>query len=497
MFYDAENFSVDLNDWDLSSVTNTNAMFYNTQNFTADMSNWVFGPVINSSYMFRADKTGWTNATNMKTWDMSAVKSTSLMFYDAENFSVDLSDWDLSSVTNTSSMFHLTKNFTANMSNWKFGPLTNSAYMFRADKSGWTNDTNMNTWDTSAIISMNLMFYDADNFSVDITDWDTSSVINMTKMFNRASNIDQDFGKWDVSNVSTMSRMFLSSPDLSQVNYESMLVNWQKNGVQDNVTMNTGGAEYQTCAAVNARYHLTEINNWNFGTTDTLLTGGCSAVATVEISSSNSDLENIGGNLPVILVNGTLIEDVHIHVKDLGTGTAASGIDYLFSLDVLGEIIVIPAGIYDGTEQIAIASFSIINDLDIEIDETINFEISFPLGELKLGTNTTHTYTIVNDDIDTDGDGVVNSVDLDNDNDGIPDAIEKGTGTTPLDSDGDGVPDYLDLDSDNDGIPDNVEAQSTLGFIPPSGIIDPITGIDTAYGTGLALIDTDGDGIYD
>ena len=54
--------------------------------------------------------------------------------------------------------------------------------------------------------------------------------------------------------------------------------------------------------------------------------------------------------------------------------------------------------------------------------------------------------------------------------------------TETVDTDGDGIPNNLDLDSDNDGIPDNVEAQSTLGFIIPSGISSGITDID---GDGL------------
>lgn len=56
-----------------------------------------------------------------------------------------------------------------------------------------------------------------------------------------------------------------------------------------------------------------------------------------------------------------------------------------------------------------------------------------------------------------------------------------------LDTDNDGIFDRLDLDSDNDGIPDNVEAQTTLGYIPPSGTEASITDID---GDGL-------DDIYD
>ena len=52
--------------------------------------------------------------------------------------------------------------------------------------------------------------------------------------------------------------------------------------------------------------------------------------------------------------------------------------------------------------------------------------------------------------------------------------------TTPFgqDSDRDGIQDHLDIDSDNDGITDNIEAQSTAGFIAPSGIGADITDLN-------------------
>src|SRR5690606_10266101 len=68
------------------------------------------------------------------------------------------------------------------------------------------------------------------------------------------------------------------------------------------------------------------------------------------------------------------------------------------------------------------------------------------------------------------------------------------------DADSDGYENKVDIDSDNDGIPDNVEAQSTLGYVLPSGTVNttgPYPGLWDNYGTGLVPVDTDGDGIPD
>jgi len=57
------------------------------------------------------------------------------------------------------------------------------------------------------------------------------------------------------------------------------------------------------------------------------------------------------------------------------------------------------------------------------------------------------------------------------------------------DADGDGIINSLDLDSDNDGITDNVEAQTTAGYIAPSGTGNP--------DIGGSFIDLDRDGLDD
>jgi gliding motility-associated-like protein len=105
---------------------------------------------------------------------------------------------------------------------------------------------------------------------------------------------------------------------------------------------------------------------------------------------------------------------------------------------------------------------------------------------------------------DTDRDGIADDLDPDADGDGIlnVDEVMAGQDRKTTDSDGDGRPNYLDIDSDNDGVVDNIEAQSTPGYIKPSGIDKDHNGIDDAYdpaqgGTRINPVDTDSDKVPD
>ena len=59
--------------------------------------------------------------------------------------------------------------------------------------------------------------------------------------------------------------------------------------------------------------------------------------------------------------------------------------------------------------------------------------------------------------VDNDEDGIPDFLDPDSDGDGINDIDECETGADCVDTDMDGIPDYIDLDTDNDGIPDEDE----------------------------------------
>ncbi|MGB5226935.1 MAG: gliding motility-associated C-terminal domain-containing protein [Eudoraea sp.] len=115
-------------------------------------------------------------------------------------------------------------------------------------------------------------------------------------------------------------------------------------------------------------------------------------------------------------------------------------------------------------------------------------------------------------DIDSDNDGILDNVEaqeaasfqppcgMDSDGNGLDDHYEdtpgSGEGLHPINSDNDPNPDFRDIDSDNDGLPDNIEAQTTSGYILPSGLDDDKDGLDNAYeesgDQGLTPENTDG-----
>ncbi len=134
-------------------------------------------------------------------------------------------------------------------------------------------------------------------------------------------------------------------------------------------------------------------------------------------------------------------------------------------------------------------------DAGFEGTDSFNYTVCDNLGNCDTATVTVIVMPMAVTDLDSDNDGIADSfedLNLDGDND---------PSTNATDTDGDGIPDYLDIDSDDDGIPDNVEAQTTTGYIPPSGVDTNDNGIDDAYenngNLGLIPIDTDGDGIPD
>jgi len=134
------------------------------------------------------------------------------------------------------------------------------------------------------------------------------------------------------------SRLLLSR---SGTNYDALLMGWDAQALQAGINFHGGNSTY--CLGEAARTNM--INNDGWMITDAGL--DCAVVnVEVELSANSSDLEGSGGNLAVILVNGTITVASTATITDTATGTATSGSDYT---DFGSPLVVnIPAGIYDG-----------------------------------------------------------------------------------------------------------------------------------------------------
>lgn len=84
------------------------------------------------------------------------------------------------------------------------------------------NLTTVSGGDTSSVINMAHMFYDAQNAVPDTSGWNTENVENMRVMFNNATLANPDTSRWDTSKVTDMAGMFFrasnANPDTSNWN---------------------------------------------------------------------------------------------------------------------------------------------------------------------------------------------------------------------------------------------------------------------------------------
>ena len=280
MFHSASSFNQPLNNWDVSSVINMKEMFHTATSFNQPLNNWIVSNVFSTEGMF-----GNTTSFNQDigSWDTSSVTTMEAMFWGAEAFNQDIGGWNTSNVTDMYYMFAGATVFNQPVDNWDTSSVINMNRMFA--EAPLFNQP-LNSWNVSNVFDLEAMFILATAFNQPLNNWDTSNVTNMDYVFYYASSFDQDLSLWDVSNVTTMEGVFQNSA-LSTTNYDNILIGWEQQSIQSNVSLGAIGITY--CAGEIARQNL--INNYGWTITDNGLDPNCTTPCLIDDSNIHAAVD--------------------------------------------------------------------------------------------------------------------------------------------------------------------------------------------------------------
>jgi len=158
----------EIEDWDLSLVTQTTYLFYQKKRFVGDISKWNVENVVQMRGMFEM-ATAFNS--DISTWSVGKVKHMGEMFNQASAFNRDLSAWSVVNVIYMSEMFK-------------------SATVFNSD---------LSTWSVENVGLINGMFHDAVAFNSAVSTWNLNAEVVTSMMFKTASSFDRKWcnSHWD------------------------------------------------------------------------------------------------------------------------------------------------------------------------------------------------------------------------------------------------------------------------------------------------------------
>ena len=217
LIFNSNTTNPDIRSWDISSVTNTALMFWGATNFNQDLSKWNVGKVESALGMFQ----GATNFNNgeapgaftnsLNSWDTSEATELRMMFKDAKSFNQDIGNWDTSKNRTMDEMFSGATRFNRPIGNWNVSSVISMEKVF---SEALVFNQPLNNWDVSKVTNMQEMFgilggiNGRSAFNQDIGDWDVGRVTNFYAMFRTNFVFDQDISDWNMISATVVQQMF-------------------------------------------------------------------------------------------------------------------------------------------------------------------------------------------------------------------------------------------------------------------------------------------------
>ena len=222
--------SIDVSSWDTSNVTNMNRLFASCFKLSSiiGVDKWDTSKVKDMSLAFSYIA---IESLDISDWDTSSVTTMSSMFYGCSSLtSLDVSNWKTSSVTTMGSMFQNCSKLTSlDLSGWDTLKVTTMQGMFAGCSSLTSLD--VSHFKTSKVTDMGTMFETCRSLtSLDVSSWNTSSVVYLYNMFNGCSGLTSlDLSSFNTSKVTYVHNMFRECSSLTSLD----LSNWNTSKIID------------------------------------------------------------------------------------------------------------------------------------------------------------------------------------------------------------------------------------------------------------------------
>ena len=270
--------NTDVNDGTVTTHTYATAGSY-TVIIDGDCTGWYFGNTGGSTYITSVvnwgqlqlgpDNAGYNFAycynldlsSVQGTLDLTGVTVLDGLFEDCTSLTTinNINSWDTSAITSMNSMFLQCTSFNQTLS-FDTSAVTSMGQFF----GGCSVFNQPLSFDTSSVTDMMRMFRDATAFNQNISSWNTSAVTDMYAMFQDATAFNQNIGTWNVANVANFTNFMTGKTPatFSTTNLNAIYNGWSTQAVQSSLNISFGTAKY-TVAASAGRAILTGVNLWS------------------------------------------------------------------------------------------------------------------------------------------------------------------------------------------------------------------------------------------